>query len=104
MLSGNVATDRVTNLNNKATSIISLVFLTQKNSCMVEQECLKNMITKTKNSMDVLDGHKSKPKLLLLVFGTMTHFRLLQPLYQQRYDSHRHHQCRHHQKYKARGY
>ena len=44
---GNFTTNRVTTLNNK-----------DRNTCMVEQECLKDMISKTKNSMDVLDAHE----------------------------------------------
>ena len=62
LLQGNFATDRVTTLNNKDDSINISAFLPQRNACMAKQECLKDMISKTKNSMDDLDAHKSKAK------------------------------------------
>jgi hypothetical protein len=62
LLQDNFATNRVTTLNNKATSINISAFLPQQKACMVEQECLKDMISKTKKSMDVLDAHKFKAK------------------------------------------
>ncbi len=62
MLSGNFATNSVTTLNNKANSIDPYAFLPQMDMCMVEQEHIRYMISKTKKSMNVLDMHKSKAK------------------------------------------
>jgi hypothetical protein len=72
LLQGNFATDRVTTLNNEANSTNTSAFLPQQNSCMVEQEHLKDMISKTKNSMDVLDAHKSKAKTSIAGIGSMS--------------------------------
>jgi hypothetical protein len=71
MLSRNFATDRVTTLNNEAISINSLVFLPQRNVCMIKQMHMQDMITKTEKSMDVLDAHKSKTKTSITQVGTM---------------------------------
>ena len=60
MLNGNFATDR-TNLHNEANSIDLSAFLPQKNTCMVEKERLKNLISKTKSSMNG-DTLNPKPK------------------------------------------
>ncbi len=57
LLQGNFATNRVTTLNNKANSIDISAFLPQQNTCIFEQERLKDMISKTENSMDALDAH-----------------------------------------------
>jgi hypothetical protein len=73
MLSGNFATDRVTNLNNEANSINPLVFLPQKNACMIEQEHMRDMITNTEKSIDVLGTHKSKAKTSIARIGTMVY-------------------------------
>ena len=67
MLSGNFVTNRVTSLNNKVNSINPSAFFPQRNVCMVEQQHFRDMITNIKKSMDVLDVHKSKAKLLLPV-------------------------------------
>ena len=47
MLNGNFATNKVTRLKNKANSINPSAFLPQRNTCMVNQERLKDMISKT---------------------------------------------------------
>ncbi len=57
-LSRNFVMDRVTNLNNEVNFINPSAFLPQRNLCMIEQDCLKDFISKTENSMDVLDAHK----------------------------------------------
>ncbi len=62
MISENFATSRVTTINNEANSINPLVFLTQRNACMVKQMHMRDMIANTEKSMDVLDAHKSKAK------------------------------------------
>ena len=72
LLEGNFATDRVTSLNNKANSINNSAFLPQQNSCMVEQERIKDMMFKTENIMDVLDAHKSKAKTSIAQIGSMS--------------------------------
>ena len=84
VLSGNFATDRVSTLNNEANSIDPSAFLPQRNTCMVKQECIRDMITNTNKRMDVLDTHKSKAKTSIA----------LKPLYQHgfHYHSHHHHQ------------
>jgi hypothetical protein len=71
MLSGNLATDRVTTLNNKANSIEPSAFLPQRNACMVKQMHMCDMIANTEKSMDVLDVHKSKAKTPTAQIGTM---------------------------------
>jgi hypothetical protein len=71
-LSGNFSTNRVTVLNNKANSINPSALLTQWNTSMVKQEHIRNMITNTKRSIDVLDMHKSKAKTSIACIGTMT--------------------------------
>jgi hypothetical protein len=71
MLSGNFATDRVTTLNNKANSVNPSVVLPQKNACMIEQESMRDMITNTEKSMNVLDARKSKAKTSIARIGTM---------------------------------
>jgi hypothetical protein len=38
---------------------------------MVKQECIRDMITNTKKSMDVVDMHKSKAKTSIAPIGTM---------------------------------
>ncbi len=72
LLQGNFATDRVTTLNNEANSIDISAFLPQQNACMVKQERLKDMISKTKKSMDALDAHKSKAKTSIARIGSMS--------------------------------
>jgi hypothetical protein len=62
MLSGNFATDRVTTLNNEENSINLLAFLPQRNTCMVKQMRMRDMIADMEKSMDVLDVHKSKAR------------------------------------------
>jgi hypothetical protein len=47
MLSETFVTDRVTTLNNKANSINPLVLLPQKNTCMVKQMHMCDMIANT---------------------------------------------------------
>ncbi len=71
MLSGNFATDRVTTLNNEANSIDPSAFLPQRNTCIIEQMRIRDMLTNTKKSMDVLDAHKSKSKTSITQIGTM---------------------------------
>jgi hypothetical protein len=71
MLRGNFATNRVTNLNNKANSIDPLAFLPQRNLCMVEQMRMRDMIANTEKSIDVLNMHKSKVKTSIAPIGTM---------------------------------
>jgi hypothetical protein len=71
MLSGNFATNRVTTLNNEANSINPLAFLPQRNTCMVEQMHMHEMIANKEKSMDVLDAHKSKAKTSIAQIGTM---------------------------------
>ena len=72
LLQGNFATDRVSTPNNEADFINISAFLPQQNTCMVKQERLKGMISKTKNSMDVLDAHKSKAKTSIAQIGSMS--------------------------------
>jgi hypothetical protein len=62
MLSGNFATNRLTTLNNKANSINPLAFLPHRNTCMVKQMHMHDMIANTEKSINILDVHKSKAK------------------------------------------
>jgi hypothetical protein len=71
MLSGNFATNRVTTLNSKANSITPSAFLPQRNTCMVKQMRVCDMITNTEKSMDVIDAHKYKAKTSITQIGTM---------------------------------
>jgi hypothetical protein len=45
MLSENFAKDRVTTIYHEADSIVPSAFFPQRNSCMVKQECIRDMIT-----------------------------------------------------------
>ncbi len=72
MLSGKFASNRVTSLNNEANSIDPSAFLPQRNAYMVVQQLLRDMITNTKKSMDVLGMHKSKAKSSIARISTMT--------------------------------
>jgi hypothetical protein len=71
MLSRNFVTDRVTCLGNKANSINTPAFLSQRYLCMIEQECLEVMISKTESSMDILDTHKLIAKTSIAHISTM---------------------------------
>jgi hypothetical protein len=71
MLSGNLATDGVTTLNNEANSINPSAFLPQRNVCIVKKMHMHDMITNTEKSMDVINAHKSKAKTSIARIGTM---------------------------------
>ena len=71
MLNGTFATDKVTSLNKEANSINPSAFLPTRNTYMVNQKCLKDMISKTQSSMDILDAHKSKAKTSIAQVGTI---------------------------------
>jgi hypothetical protein len=60
LLQGNLATEGVISLNNKANSINLSLFLPQQNASMINRECSNNLTARSENNMDIADAHKSK--------------------------------------------
>ncbi len=71
LLQGNLATDGVTSLNNKAKSIDLSLFLPQRNPSMIDRERSNNLTAHSENNMDIADAHKSKTNIAITRFGTM---------------------------------
>jgi hypothetical protein len=63
LLQGNLATEGVTLLNNKANSIDLSLFLPQQNTSMINRERSNNLTACSENKMDLADAHKSKTTL-----------------------------------------
>jgi len=75
MLNGNFAMDKVMSLNSKANSIDPFAFLPQRNAYMIEQERLKDMISKTENTW--MSSMLTKPKARHLGLKLVPWFQLL---------------------------
>jgi hypothetical protein len=71
LLQGNLATEGVTSLNNKANSIDFSLFLPQRNASMINRECSNNLTAHSENNMDIADAHKSKTNVAITRIGTM---------------------------------
>jgi hypothetical protein len=71
LLQGNLATDRVTSLNNKANSIDLSLFLPQQNPSMINRERSNDLTACSENNMDIADAHKSKTNVAITRIGTM---------------------------------
>jgi hypothetical protein len=77
LLQGNLATEGVTLLNNKANSIDLSLFLPQQNTSMINREHSKDLTACSKNNMDIANTHKSKANVAITHIGTvvdMTNF------------------------------
>jgi hypothetical protein len=71
LLQGNLATDGVTSLNNKANLIDLSLFLPQQNASMINKEHSHDLTTHSENNMDIADAHKSKANVAITRIGTM---------------------------------
>jgi hypothetical protein len=71
LLQGNLATEGVTLLNNKANSINLSLFLPQQNAPMINRERSNDLTTCSENSMDIANAHKSKTNFAITCIGTM---------------------------------
>ena len=60
LLLRNLATNGVTNVNNKANAVDPSAFLPQRNLSLVEEQRSKNQNSCTKVGMNVLNSHKTK--------------------------------------------
>ena len=60
LLLGNLATNGVTNIHNKANAVNSSAFLPQRNLSLVEEQCSKDLNSRNELGMDVLDLHKPR--------------------------------------------
>jgi hypothetical protein len=77
ILQGNLATEGVTSLNNKANSINLSLFLPQRNTSMIDRERSNDLTACSKNNMDIANAHKSKTNIVITRIGTivdMTNF------------------------------
>jgi hypothetical protein len=71
LLQGNLATDGVTLLNNKANLINLSLFLPQQNASMINRERSNDLTACSENNMDIADAHKSKANVAITRIGTM---------------------------------
>ncbi len=71
LLQGNLATEGVTLLNNKANSIDLSLFLPQQNTSMINREHSNNLTACSENNMDIAGAHKSKTNVAITRIGTM---------------------------------
>jgi hypothetical protein len=71
LLHGNLATEGVTLLNNKANSIDLSLFPPQQNTSMIDREHSNNLTACSKNNMDIANAHKSKANIAITRIGTM---------------------------------
>jgi hypothetical protein len=71
LLQGNLATERVTLLNNKANFINLSLFLPPKNASMIDRECSNNLTACSENNMDIAHAHKSKTNIAITRISTM---------------------------------
>jgi hypothetical protein len=71
LLQGNLATEGVTSLNNKANSIDLSLFLPQQNISMIDRERSNNLTARFENNMDIANAHTSKTNVAITRIGTM---------------------------------
>jgi hypothetical protein len=71
LLQGNLATEGVTLLNNKANSINLSLFLPQQNTSMIDRERSNDLTACSENNMDIADTHKSKANVAIIHISTM---------------------------------
>jgi hypothetical protein len=71
LLQGNLATDGVSSLNNKANSIDLSLFLPQRNPSMINRERSNNLTAHSKNNMNIANAHRSKTNVAITRIGTM---------------------------------
>jgi hypothetical protein len=71
LLQGNLATDGVTSLNNKANSIDLSLFLPQRNPFMIDIECTNDLTARSESIMDIAGAHKSTTNTAITRIGTM---------------------------------
>jgi hypothetical protein len=71
LLQGNLATDGVTSLNNKANLIDLSLFLPRRNPFMNNRERSNNLTACSENNMDIADAQKSKTNIAITCIGTM---------------------------------
>jgi hypothetical protein len=71
LLQGNLATEGVTLLNNKANSIDLSLFLPQQNTSMIDRERSNDLTACSESNMDIADAHKSKTNVSIARMGTM---------------------------------
>ncbi len=71
LLQGNLATEGVTLLNNKANSINLSLFPPQQNTSLIDKERSNNHTAHSENNMDIADAHKSKTNVAIICIGTM---------------------------------
>jgi hypothetical protein len=71
LLQGNLATEGVILLNNKANSINLSLFLPQQNTSMIDREHSNDLTTCSENNMDVANDYKSKTNIAITCIGTM---------------------------------
>jgi hypothetical protein len=71
LLQGNLATEGVNLLNNKANSIDLSLFPLQQNASMIDRERSNDLTTCSENNMDIANAHKSKTNVAITCIGTM---------------------------------
>jgi hypothetical protein len=71
MLQGNFATEKVTSLKLKASSVEPSAFLAQRNKVLVKRELLSKVKATSENVMDFADSHKTKGRTTIACIGTM---------------------------------
>jgi hypothetical protein len=71
ILQGNLATEGVTLLNNKANSIDLSLFPPQQNTSMIDTECSNDLTAHSENNMDIADAHTLKTNVAITRIGTM---------------------------------
>ncbi len=71
LLQENLATERITLLNNETNSINLSLFPPQQNASMIDRECSNDLTAHSENNMDVADAHKSKTNVGIIRIGTM---------------------------------
>ncbi len=71
LLTGNYAIHEADSLNNEAQAIDPSTFLPQRNPALVNREANKNLHTRSKNALDILDNHKTKTSTSITRIGPM---------------------------------
>ena len=80
LLLGNLATNRVTNVHNKANAFNPSAFLHQRNLLLVEEQRSKDLNSCNKLGMGVLDLHKTKTITGITHIGSITNMRELRSI------------------------
>jgi len=75
LLLENLATNGVTNVNNKANAVNSSAFLPQRNLSLAKEQRSKVLNSCNKLGMDVLDSHKTKTSTRITCIGSVTNMR-----------------------------